>query len=46
MLSAWQAPASGLLAMLLAGQVRSGQIYYSAEVQGHEGQAKKKTFES
>ena len=27
------------------GQVRSGQVYYSAEVQDHEGQAKK-TFES
>ncbi len=29
----------------VTGKFRSGQVYYSAEVQDHEGQAKK-TFES
>jgi hypothetical protein len=38
-------PGPAVTVLLVAGQARSGQVYYSAEVQDHEGQAEK-TFES
>ena len=38
-------PGPAVTVPLVAGQAGSGRVYYSAEVQDHEGQAEK-TFES